>query len=98
MRKVSNPDKNKIYDVWHFCLDCQEPFTHSQASCNLHKGHSYLTFSTEKQEVELPTCPNPECGKVLYPPHPSERRFINSICWHCGIAYYDPSDGFDEDR
>lgn len=93
---VQNPDKLQIYHIWHFCNDCQKPFTHSQADCNLHKGHQYLSIDGKLKEYDFPTCPN--CGAVLSMPHPQDQKAgIHSICWKCGNAYYDPSDEFDRE-
>ena len=31
-RLIENPDKQRIYHVWHYCGVCKKTFTHSQAS------------------------------------------------------------------
>lgn len=54
--KIYNPDKNKIYHVWHYCLACEETFIHSQRSCDWHKRHKYLTFPIEQNIVEIVDC------------------------------------------
>jgi hypothetical protein len=51
--RVYNPDKQKVYHCWHYCLTCKEPFRHSQASCDFHKGHDYVTFPMNQEYFEL---------------------------------------------
>jgi DNA-directed RNA polymerase subunit RPC12/RpoP len=56
MTVYKNPDINKIYHLWHICLDCKKSFTHSQSDfdyelkkCNA-KNHKILTKSTVYDE------------------------------------------------
>ena len=48
-----------------------------------------------KDNCLVPKCDN--CGKPLSEPQGKDKQVVNSICWHCGTAYYDPLDGFDDD-
>lgn len=50
---VYNPDRQKIYHCWHYCKTCHEPFIHSQAQCDYHKHHRYLTFPIEQNEAYI---------------------------------------------
>jgi hypothetical protein len=48
-----NPDVQKIYHCWHYCLTCKQTFIHSQEQCDLHKNHKYLTFPMNKEEAVI---------------------------------------------
>ena len=48
----------------------------------------------KKDSCQVPKCPN--CGKPLSEPIGKDKKIVHSICWHCGTAYYDEFDGFDE--
>lgn len=48
-----NPDVQKTYHCWHYCLTCKQTFTHSQEQCDLHKNHKYRTFPMNKEEAVI---------------------------------------------
>ena len=54
MKLILNPDKNKNYDVWHFCAVCRRTWQGSET--DIIKGHIHedvRTVSTEKPFVIL---------------------------------------------
>jgi len=39
MKRLINPDQNKIYHVWHYCVKCGKTWTHSQGDFDSLKKH-----------------------------------------------------------
>ena len=39
--KIENPDKRRIYHVWHYCKVCGRAWTHSQSDAYEIKRHVY---------------------------------------------------------
>jgi len=57
MKKIKNPDTNRIYHVWHYCKKCGKALMHSTAVLHehvklcKHSPQDLLTFSTQVNEV-----------------------------------------------
>ena len=59
---VKNPDKKRVYNIWHYCVVCGRAWTHSQGELDEMKRHECVrvygwevikTVPTTVDEVEV---------------------------------------------